>query len=175
MTASIMFWAVFAAFFKENTGKVFIFCLVVGVGIALAQGFADGYKSAKRDRATAAAAKETKAKLDKAIAHVESLKAVVAEAPARPSARMTTTAQPAEFADPRDIDCQEVTIPQLQKRLNALYNRRDRLEYINGTTPENWKKFQSTKTYRGLEWDIQDTEERLERAIKKEKERWAKA
>lgn len=174
MTASIMFWAVFAAFFKENAGKVFIFCLVVGVGIALVQGIAEGYKSAKHDRATAAA-KETKAKLDKAIACAESFKTVVAEAPSRPSVRMTATAQPVEFTDPRDIDCQEVTIPQLQKRLNALYNRRDRLEYINGTTPENWKKFQSTKTYRGLEWDIQDTEERLERAIKKEKERWAKA
>ena len=81
---------------------------------------------------------------------------------------------PAEPFDPDSIDIKELSIEQLQKRLNALYSRMDRYHYIN-SAPEDWEKFKKSKTYRGLDFDINDTEERLERAINREKARWANA
>lgn len=80
-----------------------------------------------------------------------------------------------EDTDPRDFDVKELTIAQLQKRLNVLYSRMDKLKYVNGVDAETWEKCQKSKAYRGLVWDIQDTEERLERAIENEKRRWTNA
>lgn len=80
-----------------------------------------------------------------------------------------------EYEDPYDIEAKELTIEQLHKRLNVLYCRLDKMKYVNGTTPEAWEKFKTTKAYRGIEWDINDAEERLARAIETEKARWARA
>lgn len=77
--------------------------------------------------------------------------------------------------DPRYFDVKELTIAQLQKRLNVLYSRMDKLKYVNGVDAETWEKCQKSKAYRGLVWDIDDTEERLERAIDNEKRRWTNA
>ena len=79
-----------------------------------------------------------------------------------------------EQFDPYDINFQELSIEQLNKRLNALYTRMDKYRYVNGATPEAWEKFKKTKTYRSLSWDIKETQERLERKVRYEKERWAK-
>ena len=80
-----------------------------------------------------------------------------------------------EDTDPRDFDVKELTIAQLQKRLNVLYSRMDKLKYVNGVDAETWEKCQKSKAYRGLVWDIEDTEQRLERAIDNEKRRWTNA
>lgn len=79
-----------------------------------------------------------------------------------------------EQYDPYDINFQELSIEQLNKRLNALYTRMDKYRYVNGSTPEAWEKFKKTKTYRSLSWDIKETQERLERKVQWEKERWAR-
>lgn len=84
-----------------------------------------------------------------------------------------TTPKATEVEDPYDINVKELTIEQLQKRLNVLYNRMDKLKYQHGTTPEAWEKYKKTSTYRGVDWDITDTEERLARAIENEKRKWA--
>ena len=76
--------------------------------------------------------------------------------------------------DPFDINIKELTIAQLQKRLNVLYSRMDKLKYQHGYSPEAWEKYMMTATYRGLEWDIADTEQRIARAIETEKRKWAK-
>ena len=80
-----------------------------------------------------------------------------------------------EETDPRDFDVKELTIAQLQKRLNVLYSRMDKLKYVNGVDAETWEKCQKSKAYRGLVWDIEDTEQRLERAINNEKRKWTNA
>lgn len=167
MTASIMFWVFFVALFKEHSLDIIKFGVILGIVIVFVQGFKEGLENRKRKKALRA--------IDKAIEKIDSTQTSASCPTEQPVRRLPQATSSADEANPNDIDIQELSIPQLQKRLNALYNRRDRLEYINGTTPESWKKFQGTKTYRGLEWDIQDTEERLERAIKKEKERWARA
>ena len=53
-----------------------------------------------------------------------------------------------------------------ERRLLALYRRKDKLEFINKSTAEAWEKFQATKTWRGLLWEIEDAEERLARLEK---------
>lgn len=53
-----------------------------------------------------------------------------------------------------------------ERRLLALYRRKDKLEYVNKRTAEEWDRFQQTKTWRGLLWDIEDAEERLARLEK---------
>ena len=58
-------------------------------------------------------------------------------------------------------------IARVQRQLLFLYRRKDKLTYINNTSPEAWAKYQQTKTWRGLMWDIEqaeDTLDRLERA-----------
>lgn len=174
MTASIMFWAFFVALFKEHSLDIIKFGVILGIIIVFVQGFKEGLENRKRKKALRAM-DDISHDIDKAIEQIDNIKLNVSCTATQPTRRLPQTSPSADEANPNDIDIQELSIPQLQKRLNALYNRRDRLEYINGTTPESWKKFQGTKTYRGLEWDIQDTEERLERAINKEKERWARA
>lgn len=80
-----------------------------------------------------------------------------------------------ESSDPYDINFKELSIEQLQKRLNVLYSRMDKMKYQHGATKEEWEKYKKTATYRGVDWDITDTEERLARAIEREKARWASA
>jgi len=61
---------------------------------------------------------------------------------------------------------EEVAALNEERRLLALYRRKDKLEYINGGTAQAWAKFQTTKTWRGLLWEIEDAEERLARLEK---------
>lgn len=77
----------------------------------------------------------------------------------------------------------EKEIDRLRRRLYYLYDRRDKLEYLNrsrassaddengtgkmfyweeGPDPR-WEKFKQTKTWRGLEYDIKTLEDRLDR------------
>lgn len=50
-----------------------------------------------------------------------------------------------------------------EKRLLALYRRKDKLEAINSTDAATWARFQQSKTWRGLLWDIEDAESTLAR------------
>lgn len=57
----------------------------------------------------------------------------------------------------------EKALSRVNRILLALYQRKDKLEYVNNTSPEAWARFQKTKTWRGLLWDIQNAEDTLER------------
>lgn len=57
----------------------------------------------------------------------------------------------------------EKALSRVNRLLLALYQRKDKLEYVNNTSPEAWARFQKTKTWRGLLWDIQNAEDTLER------------
>ena len=50
-----------------------------------------------------------------------------------------------------------------ERKLLALYRRKDKLEAINRGDPTTWERFQKSKTWRGLLWDIEDTENTLKR------------
>ena len=61
----------------------------------------------------------------------------------------------------------EKAIADEERRLLALYRRKDKMEFVSGADPKAWEKYQKTKTYRGLMWEIEQAEEtiaRLERA-----------
>lgn len=50
----------------------------------------------------------------------------------------------------------------LRKRLAALYTRKEKVEFVNGADPKTWAKYQQTKAWRGLLWDIEYAETQLE-------------
>jgi len=50
----------------------------------------------------------------------------------------------------------------LRKRLAVLYTRKEKVEYVNGADPKTWAKYQQTKAWRGLLWDIEYAETQLE-------------
>ena len=61
----------------------------------------------------------------------------------------------------------EKEIARLEKALNAMYTRRDRMLYTygcmdRGTAANDRAKLENTKAWRGLEFDITYTEKRLE-------------
>lgn len=115
---------------------------------------------------------EVRAAAQEAVSAVTNCQTVEISCKSNKSAPVTKP-KAAEVEDPYDINVKELTIEQLQKRLNVLYNRMDKLKYQHGTTPEAWEKYKKTSTYRGVDWDITDTEERLARAIENEKRKWA--
>lgn len=53
----------------------------------------------------------------------------------------------------------EKALSDEERRLFALYNRLEKVRYLNEEDPESWKKYQRTKAYRGLMWDINEAEE----------------
>lgn len=64
----------------------------------------------------------------------------------------------------------EKAIPILERRLEALYDRKEKAEYVNRADEdgEEWRKFKNTKAWRSLLWDIEYVEEKLaylERAL----------
>lgn len=48
-----------------------------------------------------------------------------------------------------------------KKRLALLYDRRDKAEYLNNTDPKAWERYQKTKTWRGLLYDIEAAERKI--------------
>lgn len=50
----------------------------------------------------------------------------------------------------------------LRKRLAALYTRKEKVEFVNGADPKTWERYQQTKAWRGLLWDIEYAETQLE-------------
>lgn len=56
----------------------------------------------------------------------------------------------------------ERAIEILERRLECLYERKDKAEYVNKVDDATWKKYQTTKAWRGLIWEIERTEEKLE-------------
>ena len=134
----------------------------------------------RNNRAVRKAQKELKRSLAEMRAATKQASVAVAQCKVAEDYHVTHTTstrpvQPTEYADPYDIDFKELSIEQLQKRLNALYSRMDKLKYQHGYSPEAWEKYKKTATYRGIDWDITDTEQRLARAIENEKRRWANA
>lgn len=53
----------------------------------------------------------------------------------------------------------EKALKDEQRRLLALLNRLDRVTYTSSRTPEEWERYQKTKAYRGLMWDIRQSED----------------
>lgn len=53
----------------------------------------------------------------------------------------------------------EKALSDEERRLFALYNRLEKVRYLNEEDPKAWKKYQKTKAYRGLMWDINEAEE----------------
>ena len=57
----------------------------------------------------------------------------------------------------------EKAIEDEERRLLALYRRKDKAEYVNGADAKTWEKYQNTKTYRGLLWEIDQAEDTIAR------------
>ena len=57
----------------------------------------------------------------------------------------------------------EKAIADERRRLCALYRRKDKLQFVNDTDPQKWERFKQSKTWRGLLWEIEDTENTLAR------------
>ena len=53
----------------------------------------------------------------------------------------------------------EKALKDEQRRLLALLQRLDRVTYTSSRTPEEWERYQKTKAYRGLIWDIRQSED----------------
>ena len=53
----------------------------------------------------------------------------------------------------------EKALKDEQRRLLALLARLDRVTYTSSRTPEEWERYQKTKAYRGLMWDIRQSED----------------
>lgn len=51
----------------------------------------------------------------------------------------------------------------LERRLSVLYDRKDKAEYLNKVDVATWEKYQKTKAWRGLMWEIERTEGILSR------------
>lgn len=61
----------------------------------------------------------------------------------------------------------EKEIKRLERVLEGMYTRRDRMLYTygcmdRGATDEDWAKLEKTKAWRGLQFDIKYTEKRIE-------------
>lgn len=50
---------------------------------------------------------------------------------------------------------------KIESRLVSLYNRRERLEYVNGGNDQSLKRLYASKQWRALEYDIQTAEREL--------------
>ena len=60
--------------------------------------------------------------------------------------------------------CPEKALPILERRLAALYTRKEKAEYVNRADErgEAWEKYTTTKAWRGLLWEIDYTEKQIE-------------
>lgn len=50
---------------------------------------------------------------------------------------------------------------KIENKLVSLYNRRERLEYVNGGNDQSLKRFYGSKQWRALEYDIKTAEREL--------------
>ena len=83
-----------------------------------------------------------------------------------PRLRPETTEEDGEACDEWEEDDEDESLLALnldreKRRLAALYDRRDKAEYLNNTSPAAWARYQNTKTWRGLLYDIEAAERKI--------------
>lgn len=66
-----------------------------------------------------------------------------------------------EEEEDKDESLLALNLDREKRRLAALYDRRDKAEYLNNTSPAAWARYQNTKTWRGLLYDIEAAERKI--------------